>query len=184
MHVVQDLSPVLPEPLVQEMSQLELRKVILQCISDLARRVGDSLHLLEALGGIVGKLVGPGPLTTAVLECIAAAALAINFFPAKVCVLGLVHFRDITASRSHDCMVNNRSTSNRLELLSPSSQSTSAAQLIAPVFTALTTSHGMSQDSVLMSVLVHGKSDVAALTFQPQHCSSAPVGSVKSCNKL
>ena len=81
---IQDLSPILPDPLVQEANQLALRKVILQCVSDLARRVGDSLHLLEALGGIVGKLLGPSPLTTAVLECVAAAALAVNFFPAKV----------------------------------------------------------------------------------------------------
>lgn len=83
--ILQDLSPILPDPLVQNGSQVCLRTAILQCISDLARRVGDSLHLLEALGGIVGKLQGPTPLTTAVLECVAAAALAVNFFPAKVC---------------------------------------------------------------------------------------------------
>ena len=83
--MLQDLSPMLPDPLVQDGSQVSLRKAILQCVSDLARRVGDSLHLLEALGGIVGKLLGPTPLTTAVLECVAAAAVAVNFFPAKVC---------------------------------------------------------------------------------------------------
>ena len=82
--VLQDLSPILPDPLGQNGSQVSLRKAILQCVSDLARRVGDSLHLLGALGGIVGKLLGPSPLTTAVLECVAAAALAVNFFPAKV----------------------------------------------------------------------------------------------------
>lgn len=82
--VLQDLSPILPDPLVQNSGQVSLRKAILQCVSDLARRVGDSLHLLEALGGIVGKLLGPTPLTTAVLECVAAAAVAVNFFPAKV----------------------------------------------------------------------------------------------------
>lgn len=81
---MQDLSPILPEPAAQDAGQVALRKTVLQCISDLARRVGDSLHLLEALGGIVGKLVGPALLTTAVLECVAAAALAVNFFPAKV----------------------------------------------------------------------------------------------------
>lgn len=82
---LQDLTPILPEATVQNASQLSLRKAILQCVSDLARRVGDSLHLLEALGGIVGKLLEPGPLTTAFLECVAAAAVAVNFFPAKVC---------------------------------------------------------------------------------------------------
>ena len=82
--VLQDLSPILPDPLVQNSGQVSLHKAILQCVSDLARRVGDSLHLLEALGGIVGKLLGPTPLTTAVLECVAAAAVAVNFFPAKV----------------------------------------------------------------------------------------------------
>ena len=85
MIILQDLTPILPEATVQDVSQLSLRKAILQCVSDLARRVGDSLHLLEALGGFVGKLLGPGPLTTAFLECVAAAALAVNFFPAKVC---------------------------------------------------------------------------------------------------
>lgn len=83
--ILQDLTPILPDPAVQNAGQLSLRKAILQCISDLARRVGDSLHLLEALGGVVGKLLGPAPLTTAVLECVAAAAVAVNFFPAKVC---------------------------------------------------------------------------------------------------
>lgn len=80
---IKDLTPILPDPAVQNAGQLSLRKAILQCISDLARRVGDSLHLLEALGGVVGKLLGPAPLTTAVLECVAAAAVAVNFFPAK-----------------------------------------------------------------------------------------------------
>lgn len=105
-HVwLQDLSPILPDPLVQEPSQLGLRKIILQCVSDLARRVGDSLHLLEALGGIAGKLLGPSPLTTAVLECVAAAALAVNFFPAKVCFFlvnkslpGLCDWQQLTAT--------------------------------------------------------------------------------------
>lgn len=82
--LLQDLSPILPDPLGQNGSQVSLRKAILQCVSDLACRVGDSLHLLEALGGIVGKLLGPSPLTTAVLECVAAAAVAVNFFPGKV----------------------------------------------------------------------------------------------------
>ena len=70
---------------MQNAGQISLRTAILQCVSDLARRVGDSLHLLEALGGIVGKLLGLTPLTTAVLECVAAAAVAVNFFSAKVC---------------------------------------------------------------------------------------------------
>lgn len=83
--MLQDLSPILPEPSVQNAAQVSLRTAILQCVSDLARRVGDSLHLLEALGGIVGKLLSLTPLTTAVLECVAAAAVAVNFFSAKVC---------------------------------------------------------------------------------------------------
>ncbi len=81
---VQDLSPILPGPIAQDAALVALRQAVLQCISDMARRVGDSLHLLEALGGIVGKLPGPNPLTTAVLECVASAAMAVNFFSPKV----------------------------------------------------------------------------------------------------
>ena len=82
---VQDLSPILPGPIAQDAALVALRQAVLQCISDMARRVGDSLHLLEALGGIVGKLPGPNPLTTAVLECVASAAMAVNYFSPKVC---------------------------------------------------------------------------------------------------
>ena len=82
---VQDLSPILPGPIAQDAALVALRQAVLQCISDMARRVGDSLHLLEALGGIVGKLPGPKPLTTAVLECVASAAMAVNYFSPKVC---------------------------------------------------------------------------------------------------
>jgi len=81
---VQDLSPILPGPIAQDAALVALRQAVLQCISDMARRVGDSLHLLEALGGIVGKLPGPNPLTTAVLECVASAAMAVNYFSPKV----------------------------------------------------------------------------------------------------
>ena len=81
---VQDLSPILPGPIAQDAALVALRQAVLQCISDMARRVGDSLHLLEALGGIVGKLPGPNPLTTAVLECVASAARAVNYFSPKV----------------------------------------------------------------------------------------------------
>ena len=82
--ILQDLSPVLPSAKAQDIAQASLRRAVLQCISDMACRVGDSLHLLEALGGVVGKLQEPIPLTTAVLECVAAAALAVNSFSAKV----------------------------------------------------------------------------------------------------
>ena len=82
---VQDLSPILPGPIAQDAALVALRQAVLQCISDMARRVGDSLHLLEALGGIVGKLPGPNPLTTAVLECVASAAMAVDYFSPKVC---------------------------------------------------------------------------------------------------
>ncbi len=85
---VQDLSPVLPGPIAHDAGLVALRQAVLQCISDMARRVGDSLHLLEALGGIVGKLPGPNPLTTAVLECVASAAMAVNYFSPKVCLWG------------------------------------------------------------------------------------------------
>lgn len=56
---------------------------MLDCISALAQHVGDSLHLLEAMGGIVGKLLGPSPLSTAVLDCIVAASGAVNSFSSK-----------------------------------------------------------------------------------------------------
>ena len=82
---MQDLSPILPGPIAQDAALVALRQAVLHCISDMARRVGDSLHLLEALGGIVGKLPGPNPLTTAVLECVASAAMAVNYFSPKVC---------------------------------------------------------------------------------------------------
>lgn len=81
---LQDLSPILPGPTAQDAGLAGLRQAVLQCISEMARRVGDSLHLLEALGGVVGKLPGPKPLTTAVLECVAAAAVAVNYFSPKV----------------------------------------------------------------------------------------------------
>ena len=81
---LQDLSPILPGPAVTDTSQLRLRQAVLECISVLARRVGDSLHLLEAMGGIVGKLAGPSPLSTAVLDCVVAASGAVNSFSAKV----------------------------------------------------------------------------------------------------
>lgn len=82
---MQDLSPILPSPTAQDFGQESLRRAVRQCITDLAQRVGDSLHLLEALGGVVGKLQGFNPLTTAVLECVAEAALAVNYFSPKVC---------------------------------------------------------------------------------------------------
>lgn len=82
-RLLQDLSPLLPGTSTQDGPQSSLRKAVLQCVGDLARRVGDSLHLLEALGGVVGKLQEPTPLTTAVLECVAAAADAVNSFSAK-----------------------------------------------------------------------------------------------------
>ena len=85
MHSMQDLSPILPSPTAQDFGQESLRRAVRQCITDLAQRVGDSLHLLEALGGVVGKLQGFNPLTTAVLECVAEAALAVNYFSPKVC---------------------------------------------------------------------------------------------------
>ena len=81
---LQDLSPILPGPAITDHSQLSLRRAVLECISVLARRVGDSLHLLEAMGGIVGKLPGPSPLSTAVLDCVVAASGAVNNFSAKV----------------------------------------------------------------------------------------------------
>ena len=65
-----------------------LRSIMLACVRSLATHVGDSLHLLEALGGIVGKLPGPAPLSTAVLECVLAAALAVQSFQGKVGACG------------------------------------------------------------------------------------------------
>lgn len=64
--------------------QSALRSIVLACVRSLATHVGDSLHLLEALGGIVGKLPGPAPLSTAMLECVLAAALAVQSFQGKV----------------------------------------------------------------------------------------------------
>ena len=64
--------------------QSALRSIVLACIRSLATHVGDSLHLLEALGGIVGKLPGPASLSTAMLECVLAAALAVQSFQGKV----------------------------------------------------------------------------------------------------
>ncbi|KAK9811710.1 hypothetical protein WJX72_008813 [[Myrmecia] bisecta] len=60
-----------------------LRSTILQCMRRLGFHVGDSLHLLEALGGIAGKLPGPSSLSTSVLECLQAAAEAVDAFTGK-----------------------------------------------------------------------------------------------------
>lgn len=81
---LQDLSPILPGPTVTDLGQLGLRRAVLECIAVLAQHVGDSLHLLEAMGGIVGKLPGPSPLSTAVLDCVVAASGAVNSFSPKV----------------------------------------------------------------------------------------------------
>lgn len=61
-----------------------LRESILHCIRRLAVAVGDSLHLLEVLGGVVGKLPPPSPLSTAVLECLLGASQAVGLYPEQV----------------------------------------------------------------------------------------------------
>lgn len=81
---IKELSAVLPSSeKISNEDQSALRSIVLACVRSLATHVGDSLHLLEALGGIVGKLPGPAPLSTAMLECVLAAALAVQSFQGK-----------------------------------------------------------------------------------------------------
>ena len=65
----------------------EMRTAVLACIQKLAEQLEDQAHLLEALGGVAGKLPGPSPISTAVLECMLAAARTAYKVPAKVIFL-------------------------------------------------------------------------------------------------
>ncbi len=61
-----------------------LRTVILSGVRGWAANVGDSLHLLEALGGVVQKLPPPSAARIAALDCLVAAAGAVCEFSRKV----------------------------------------------------------------------------------------------------
>jgi hypothetical protein len=57
---------------------------VLRCELLLAVRVSDSLHLVETVAAVASKLPGPGPLATAVLDCLLAAAGALKEFTPQV----------------------------------------------------------------------------------------------------
>lgn len=63
---------------------VDLQRLVLEAMQQLAVRVEDSGQLLEAIGSALGRLRGAAPISTAALQCCVAAAAAMQHLAPRV----------------------------------------------------------------------------------------------------